>query len=572
MSNTPDYSDLFASLDQAVAAAPAAPKPAPVFTPGAGGPEVAALSRAMTTPTVITVPGMTRPFRPHQCAAYEYVLGAVDRWGAALVGDAMGLGKTQVALAYIAHRLSSNPGYALVIAPPVTVKSWRDDIAASFPGLTFAHIKGRKADRIGDRVVLPKADVIFISDDPLTLRAWLTNGLDAQRQFNLTNVATEAQVVVRDEIHRDKGADGKPSSPTARARLMMTVGAALQARRTPIIGMTGTLLVNRPIDALLPLQVLGGAALVKALTPGAKSVIGFAYRYCNPTSNGYGTDWTGADKQTLPQLHDLLRRTVYVRREMRDLGDVVPEARWQTKPMALNGVLARYKRIQREFLTLVMEEEGPEAMWRKARAEVLTRMTALIEEAGLAAASATAEYVSDIVGESRDRQCVVFYVNTSVRDAIAKHLDDEGITHATISGKVTGDRRSTLIEGFQQGGARVVLVQFRAGGMGVTLTAAADAVMAQLPWSAGDLAQAAGRILRVDGISLARAQAGEAVTWHVPLACLEDGTPTIAGLLWQVQQAKADVCDAVNSGREVTIPQDSIVHSVLTAWFAQQSA
>jgi hypothetical protein len=38
----------------------------------------------------------------------------------------------------------------------------------------------------------------------------------------MTNLVTDAGVVVRDEIHRDKGGPGKPGSPTTRAKLMVT--------------------------------------------------------------------------------------------------------------------------------------------------------------------------------------------------------------------------------------------------------------------------------------------------------------------------------------------------------------
>ena len=75
--------------------------------------------------------------------------------------------------------------------------------------------------------------------------------------------------------------------------------------------------------------------------------------------------------------------------------------------------------------------------------------------------------------------------------------------------------------------------------MAVTLTAAADAVFVQVPWSAGDLKQCADRILRADDIK-ARAPGGEAITWHVLQAHYANGDPTFDAAMWDILERKAD--------------------------------
>ena len=105
----------------------------------------------------------------------------------------MGLGKTQTLQALIARRLADVGGYAVVIAPPVTLKGWQDDLAAAFPGLRMVHLHGRggdiERDAQGD-IVLPEADIYWLSEDPQTLRAWFTNGIDARKQFVMSNLIT----------------------------------------------------------------------------------------------------------------------------------------------------------------------------------------------------------------------------------------------------------------------------------------------------------------------------------------------------------------------------------------------
>jgi hypothetical protein len=103
--------------------------------------------------------------------------------------------------------------------------------------------------------------------------------------------------------------------------------------------------------------------------------------------------------------------------------------------------------------------------------------------------------------------------------------------------------------------------------MGVTLTAAAHAVFVQVPWSAGDLKQAADRIYRCDDITKARAAAGESVTWHVLQAAHANGDPSFDMAMWAVLEKKAKVCDAVNAGMDVTMPDEAVMKMAMEAWY-----
>lgn len=554
------------------------------------------------------VPGMARPFLPHQEVALRYALDALLRWPGVLIGDDMGLGKTQVMLALIAHFLAKAPGYAVVIAPPVTFGGWASDMNAAFPGLTIAQLKGRSAPKVCTtcghgwdtpttdvpcttapshtaHVVLPHADVLFVSDDPLTMRAWFTHGLDSKKRFVLSNTILDAAVIVRDEIHRDKGADGRPSSPTSRAKLMLAIGDAMRGQ-APIIAATGSLTVNRPIEALIPMTVLGNLDLLKALAPGIRNAIGFAFRYCAPVNGGYGYSYAGTDHARLPELHERLRATVMLRRNKQDIGNL-PHFEWRVLPYALNGKLARLRRLEDEFLDLIREEEGVESMWRKARAEAITKMQAMWQEAGVAKGQATVDYLLDVEGVNltAGKPVILFYWHGSALDALTKALgpvrlldpalgvDAKGkgrtrpLRVGTINGKVTGTRRQTTIDEFQAGKVDVLCAQLKSAGIGVTLTAAADAVFVQCPFSAGDLAQAAGRILRTDQISRDRAAAGEGVRYHVLLATHESGEPTFDHAQFSMVENKATITDVINSGEEVTMPTDSVMLGALRQWF-----
>lgn len=555
--------DLFTNdiLTAATVAAPAMPV---AHLAAMGDDAWHAASKALTADA--NVLNMVRPFLPWQAAAFIYANDSIARWGGALLGDDMGLGKTQVMFALASEALRTRPqgGYVIVVAPTVVEAGYRNDLQASFPNMRMHVVRGRKP------IALPAADLYLISDDSLTLKAWMTTEhVDAKGKKVLTPTswALNAAMVMRDEIHRDKGNQAKP---TGRARVMLAVSAGLRAIGTAVVAATGTLLTNRPVEAFLPLQIIGGDSLLKTLTPGASGARSFLWRYCAPkqihVGGGRKATVYGVDTDECEKLHNYLRRTVYCRREKSDLGEgVLPHSGWIITPLALPAEsMVRYQRVEKDLYNLILEEQGLEAAWRAEKNQTLRQIGMLYQEAGAAKAEAAVDYVKTLTDEGD--QAVVFYQHNDTYLALAKAFANAGISTLTINGKVTGDDRVDVINDFQAGDAQVVLCNIKAAGMGVTLTAACHAVFVQVPWSAGDLKQAADRILRVDAITRERAAAGGKVTWHVLQSCYDNGDPTFDAAMWSVLEGKAKVCDAVNAGRPITMPEESVMYEALKAW------
>jgi SWI/SNF-related matrix-associated actin-dependent regulator 1 of chromatin subfamily A len=547
------------------AAAAAAPVTPVVAFHGLGDDAWLAASKALAPAAPVVIPGLARPFHPWQASAYLYAQASIARWGGCLVGDDMGLGKTAVLLALAAERIAATGRPAIIVAPPVAEGGYITELAACFPNLRLCIVKGHK------RLPLPDADVFFISDDSRTMSTWLTDevvGANGKKHHVASAWVQTASLIARDEIHRDKGNGDKP---TGRSKVMLAVGAWCRSVGTPIVGATGTLLTNRPIEAFIPLQIVGGEALVKAVTPGASSLASYKWRYCAPVQGRAKggrtfTKFTGIDTATALVLHDCLRRTAYVRREKADLGEgVLPHSGWTIVPATLpDSIMRRYQRVEKDFYNLCAEERG--AVWadKVSRAQAVVQMGMLREEAGVAKAEYAADYIADLVAEGK--QVIAFYDHKSVWTKLSLALLGRGISIVSINGSVTGDDRTDAIAEFQAGDAQVCLAQVKAAGMAVTLTAASDAVYVQVPWSAGDLAQTAGRNLRVDDITKARAAAGERVTWHVLQAHYSDGDATFDAAGWVVLERKAAVCDAVNAGRPVTMSEESVQYEALMEW------
>ena len=290
------------------------------------------------------------------------------------------------------------------------------------------------------------------------------------------------------------------------------------------------------------------------------------------------TDFRGCDIDRMHELHDLLCSNGYSRADIEDLGDALPEAAWLLHPIALDGTpdpTTRYRRIVKDIKSLIEEEKGIEAAWRAAGTEVIRQMMMMWQECGNMKVDAAVEYTFDLV--SQGRPVVLFHYHmddkgrpveegepSGIYARLLDKLNRRGIECSSVNGKVgTGKRRLHEVEAFQAGDTQVCLAQIRAAGQSVTLTAAADALFLQVPWSAGDLAQASRRILRCDDRTYARAANGERITWHVMQACLADGSPTFDQSMWSVLAAKAKVCDAVNARKAVTMDEEAIMVAML---------
>lgn len=552
------------TITAAATAAPVAAPAAPFH--GLGDAAWLAASSALEPSVPVTVTDMVRPFHPWQAAAYLFALESITRWGGALVGDDMGMGKTAVLLALAADRIASTGKPAIIIAPVVTRGGWMSEIHACFPHLTFAQVGGHS------RKPVPVADIYFVSDDSRVMQCQLTDvdEVNGKTVRTPSPLVLGASIVVRDECHRDKGNQGKPNG---RGHTMLTLGAWCRNTATPIVGATGTLLTNRPVEGLIPLKYIGGEALVQALVPGGRGGAdgAFKWRYCAPVEKHIGggqkrMDFNGLDVEHALELHEYLRRTVYVRREKSDLGEgVLPNSGYLVAPLALpDAQLKRYDRIVKDMYSLISEEKGKAWADSASRAKVITQMNMMRAEAGVAKVAAAADYIAELVDQGQ--QVVAFYEHTDVYLKLGAALSAKGISIVAINGSVTDQAREQNIDLFQAGGAQVMIAQLTAAGIGVTLTAACHAVYLQLPWSSGTLKQSADRILRCDVRSAQRAAAGESITWHVLQACYDDGDPTFDDSIWRVLLAKSAVTDAVNAGRPVTVSDESVQYEALMAW------
>ena len=478
---------------------------------------------------IAPTPGYRLPVSPQGITLYGYQAAAVETiltFRRAIIGFAPGMGKTPTALTAVAALADQGQRTVIVVPPSLRVDPWQREAARLFPGLRVAIVEGTKA------APLPDVDVVVIGDSVISQRladvlAWAPNAL------------------VVDEAQRHKSRTAK------RAKATTEVAEQVRAAGGTVVLLTGTLAVNNPGEVFQPAVIAG---IAKELS-GSANWGDFLTRWCVTE-----TVWTGVrnvlvpskdqDPQRMAELHERLRQIAYVRVEREAVLDL-PEKVWAVRDLSLNGALATYRRMERDFLAWVAEERGKASHDRAKKAEAITKLMALWAEAGNAKVKAAVEYITSLVEQGE--QVVAMAWHKNVVTQLAELLAAEGVTSVQVVGGLSSEAKADAQDTFRAGKADVLIGNITAAGTGLNLDNATQLVFVQLPWSPGDLVQASDRIYRVTQRN--------ACTIHVLNGC-----DTVDDRMWAVLNAKAEVVDRINTGETgatISVDAASVTDSVL---------
>lgn len=93
---------------------------------------------------------------------------------------------------------------------------------------------------------------------------------------------------------------------------------------------------------------------------------------------------------------------------------------------------------------------------------------------------------------------VVIFTNfVAVAKEVHRKLEDSGWNGHVLTGETPPKKRQPMVDDFQAGISAVFVCTFGAGGVGLTLTAAATIILLDRPWTPGDALQAEDRVRRI---------------------------------------------------------------------------
>lgn len=445
-----------------------------------------------------TIPGFKFALRPFQ---QEGVSWLERMGGRGLLADEMGTGKTVQITAY-AHK---NRKFPMMVVVPNSIKlNWRNEIVAmtgnqyqiNVVGIVYGKRESAYRKTIHPNVTyskdpIPGHDIYLINYDIVAKHVKAIEGLGIEflvvdESHKIKNYkATRTQAIVR----LVTGFETK--KVVGRGDVRTRVSRGIESS----VFMSGTPLVNRPVELWTTVNTLAD------WVPPFSKFMGYGINFCGARRGTFGWDFTGSSN--LPVLNDLLNRHIMLRRLKMDVLKDLPPKIYSTIPLQFDR--KEYDSVAGAFTGKVDWKAGMQTLIQYGgnapkSDEVIVQIQKLREIAGYAKINAAIEWIKDFVDAGQ--KLVVFAHNRNVlqkvHTALAADEDVGGDSVVTIMGGVDTDDRDVAVHKFQNDPkVRAILVGITAGGFGLTLTAASAVAFIQLPWTPGDLQQAADRVHRV---------------------------------------------------------------------------
>lgn len=380
--------------------------------------------------------------RPYQLDGFRWLMRLAN-WGVgACLADDMGLGKTIQGLAMLQARAENGP--ALVIAPASVTRNWIREAAKFAP--TLNPVLLGQGDRAAAIAAVGPYDLLVVSYGLLPFEG---EALAAKRFGAI--VLDEAQAI------KNRG--------TKRSQVAMSLQGDFR------VATTGTPIENH----------LGELwNLFQFLNPGLLgSFQRFNEKYTIPITKAN-------DNERRQQLRRIIQPFILRRRKEEVLEELPPKTEITLTVELSAPERAFYEALRQRALEQIDDSEGP-----NKRFQILAELMKLRQAAchpkmvdpSVDIGSSKLELLADTVREITQSGHKVLIFSQFVRHLklVEEWVRGEGIEYQYLDGSTPGKKRDEAVQAFQRGEGDVFLISLKAGGTGLTLTAA-DYVIHLDPW------------------------------------------------------------------------------------------
>ena len=396
----------------------------------------------------IEVPGLKKQLFPFQKEGVAFI---EKRDGRALIADEMGLGKTIQAAAWLQLHPEKRP--AIILCPASLKLNWAKEIRETLStGDRVQILQGTKPYPITEDIIIINYDI---------LNSWVE-----------TLQAINPQVLIIDEMHYVKNSSAIRTKATKKL-----------AKGIPhVIALTGTPIVNRPVEGFNIFQILDRNLFPNFWT--------YVHRYCGACHNGFGWDFSGATNKE--ELHRILTSTIMIRRRKSDVLKDLPEKLYSFVPMELDNK-KEYSTAELEFIEYLRQIKGKEAAEKAKKAEHLVKIEALKQLAVKGKMKQAINWIRDFI--EGGNKLVVFAVHKEVIHQLMKEFKEIAVK---IDGSISIPERHKTVEAFQSDpNIKLFIGNIQAAGIGLTLTAASAVAVLEFDWVVGNHMQAEDRCHRI---------------------------------------------------------------------------
>lgn len=387
-----------------------------------------------------------------------------------IMGDEMGLGKTVQAIG----TLTASGAYpALVICPASLKVNWQRELKR-FGGIDALILDDSnrmvwqnmlRMKRLDGRTL---AQVVIVNYE--SLRKFFVRRLNREGRFTMKSIEFDPRIglfrsVIIDESHKCK------SSQTQQSKFVQGIAAGKEY----VLELTGTPVVNNNEDLIQQLNIMdrlqdfGGH-------------VKFAQRYC-----------AGANKSShLRELNIKLRNTCFFRRQKKDVLTQLPD---KTRSYLVTDISNQreYQQAERDVIKYLRDfrDANDEKLIRAIRGAVMVKMGVLKQVSARGKISSAVEIIHNTIDGGE--KLIVFCYLKEVVQALSMEFRDA----VTVTGDDSTKQKQWAVDKFQTDDAcKLIIVNYRSGGTGLTLTAASNVLFVEFPWTFSDCCQAEDRAHR----------------------------------------------------------------------------
>lgn len=439
----------------------------------------------------------------------DYLYYAVNH-GNHINGSSVGTGKSLCSVLY-AEMLDLFP--CMVVCPASVKSGWLREWKETNPDRRVSIISTSSPPEDFE------ADVIVINYDILGKRVTKENG-KTSLEIRLDGMKKKSfSLVIADEIHFLK--NRKSIRSKSFKKLIHKVPS--------VIGLTGTLIMNRPAELLNILMLI---ERIKEIAPDDQYHHYFFERYCNMKETNFGLDISGASN--IKELNRLLEECCYFQVSKRDALKELPPISENVVECEITNKSA-YKKAKDDLLQFIEDKfKDEEKVEKAARAEFLVKLSTLKQLSLEGKEKFIKKWVEEWMEANEEEKLLVFASQSTILTKIAEEFK-EGLL---ITGGTTTKKRDEILQKFfSQKESRVLFANIGCLGTGVDglQKVCSNMAILELPPRPSDLVQVIGR--------LERSGQENPVTIQYLLS-----PKTIDQDLWKMLKGKKDVTDMLNKG------------------------
>ena len=412
--------------------------------------------------------GQLRPYQGHGVARGIQLKRFIN-------GDEQGLGKTvqSISTLYFAEKQYKEETFpVLVICPSSTKINWQREWH-QWTNKKAIVLRDKEKNNWHQLHGMGMADVIIVNYESLK-KFFVTHYPHKSRLKNSLDIQIDPRVelfksIIIDESHRCK--DGSTQQTKITLRLAM-------GKKWRIL-LTGTPVVNRPLDLFAQLAIMGRLSQFGGIE-------GYKGRYCEG----------GNGASNLKELRWRLNNVCFFRREKKDVAKDLPEKQRQT---ILCDITTReaYDKAKNDFEHyLELQGWDTDAIDKKMSGEVMVKMGELKKISALGKLNEVREFAQHIIDSGE--KLIIFCSLHAIVDALKSYFPKA----VTVTGRDNDVQKQKHIDAFQNDpNTQLIICNIKAAGVGITLTAASRVAFVEYPWHYADCVQCEDRAHRIGQVN-----------------------------------------------------------------------